>query len=112
MNTTSVFPGFVTALPLADIPIDGLTAHLAQGEKFQLVFMSFEKETHVPEHTHAEQLELVLEGTVDLTVNRMTTTYKKGDRFYIPAGIPHSAVVHAGFSSMAFFNQADRYRTK
>ena len=39
-------------------------------------------------------------------------TYTKGDRFYIPKGTKHSAKVYAGYASVAFFNQKDRYKKK
>jgi len=112
MKTHDLFPPLVTAFPEADIPLDGLTAWLAQGVNFQVVFLSFDKETIVPEHTHEEQWEIVLEGTVDVTMNGKETRYQKGDRLYVAAGIPHSAVVHPGFRSIAFFNQPDRYKAK
>jgi len=54
----SIFPGPILRLPAADIPIDGISAYLAQGEHFQMVFMSFEKDTIVPAHSHAEQWKL------------------------------------------------------
>jgi len=57
-------------------------------------------------------MEIVLEGEVDVTIGDKTARYSKGDRMHIPSGVVHSAFVHNGFCSMAFFDQPDRYRAK
>jgi len=106
------FPDPILRLPQADIPVEGLHAYIAQGNHFQVVFMSFAKDTPVPAHSHAEQWEIVLEGMVDVTIDNETVRYRKGDRMHIQAGVIHSAFVHAGFCSMAFFDQPDRYQVK
>ncbi len=74
--------------------------------------MKFDKETLIPEHSHAEQWELVVEGSVDMILGGKTKTYTKGDCFFIPKGTPHSAVVHKGYHSVIFFDQLDRYYAK
>ena len=38
--------------------------------------------------------------------------YTKGDRFYILSGEIHSAKIFAGYTSMEFFADKDRYKTK
>lgn len=106
------FPNPILRLPQADIPMEGLHVYIAQGDNFQIVFMSFEQDTPVPAHSHAEQWEVVLEGIVDVTIDNETRRYYKGDRMHIQADVVHSAFVHAGFCSMAFFDQPDRYRVK
>ncbi len=106
------FPSPILHLPPADIPIGGLHAYVAQGDHFQIVFMSFEQDTPVPAHSHAEQWEIVLEGMVDVTIDHETVRYRKGDRMHIAANVVHSAFVHAGYSAVIFFDQPDRYRVK
>jgi quercetin dioxygenase-like cupin family protein len=108
----SLFPEPILNLPEADIPLDGVKAYLSQGEKHQILFMEFEKDVDLPEHSHDSQLEIVLEGKVDLNLEGETYTYNKGDRFFIPKGVKHSARIYAGYSSIAFFNQKDRYKKK
>jgi quercetin dioxygenase-like cupin family protein len=110
INMKNVFPDFIMNFPLADIPVEGLTAYLGQGDRFQVAFFHFEKDTHVPEHSHGEQLEIVLEGQVEVRMKSKTSKYKRGDRFFVPAGELHSAFVHKGYCSLAIFNQADRYK--
>jgi quercetin dioxygenase-like cupin family protein len=106
----SIFPEPILHLPAVEVPVKGLETHLAQGDTFQIVFMSFEHDADIPAHSHAEQWEIVLEGMVDVTIDGKTARYRKGDRMHIPAGVVHAAFVHAGFCSMAYFDQPDRYR--
>ena len=74
--------------------------------------MAFSSTVTVPEHAHSSQWELVVAGTVDLTREGTTTTYSKGDCFFIPKGQRHAATVHAGYHCVIFFDQNDRYHGK
>lgn len=106
------FPEFITELPELDISLDGVSGHLLQGENQQVAFVRFEKETVVPEHSHAAQWELVVTGEVRLSVEGAERTYREGQSFYIPEGAVHGAVVGAGYRAVIFFDQADRYQAK
>ena len=108
----SIFPHPILNLPEADIPLEGVKAYLAQGETYQIIFMEFEKDVVIPEHSHESQWEIVLRGKVDYYEEGATYTYRKGDRFFIPSGTKHSAKVYAGYASVVFFNQKERYRRK
>ena len=99
-------------LPEADIPLEGIEAHLLQGEKSQVVFMEFSKDVDIPEHSHESQWEIVVNGKVDLDVEGVKKTYKKGDTFFIPKDVKHSGKVYAGYASVAFFNEKQRYKKK
>jgi len=55
---------------------------------------------------------VVLEGKVDYWEDGVKYTYRKGDRFSIPKGKKHSAKVYAGYTSIVFFNQKERYKKK
>jgi quercetin dioxygenase-like cupin family protein len=107
-----VFPKPVQNLPEADIPIKGLKAYISQADNHQIVFMQFAEETLVPEHSHESQWEIVLEGRVEVSIDGTKRVFSKGDRFFIPNEVKHSARVFAGYSAFAFFNQADRYKVK
>jgi quercetin dioxygenase-like cupin family protein len=107
-----IFPKPILNLPKADIPFDGAEAYLSQGEKHQLIFMKFKKDTEIPNHSHESQWEIVLEGKVNYYEGRVKYTYIKGDRFFIPKGVKHSAKVFKGYASIVFFNQKDRYKEK
>ena len=78
----------------------------------QVVFIEAQVDLLVPEHSHKAQWELVVAGEVDLTIGGDTTTYRRGDCFHIPEGVAHSALVHAGYRAVVFFDQVDRYRAK
>ena len=107
-----IFPEAIRELPEADIPIPGITAYLSQDKNHQLVFMHFSKDTEVPAHSHGPQWGIVLEGKIALTVEGEEQTYTKGDRFYILEGESHSAKIYAGYASMEFFADKDRYKVK
>lgn len=109
---SEVFPSPIRNLPEADIPLEGVKAYLSQSDTHQIIFMEFEKEVDLPEHSHAAQVGIVLEGKIDLTVDGKRKTYTKGDRYYIPAGTLHSGRVYAGYADITFFDQPDRYSRK
>ncbi|OLS32537.1 MAG: hypothetical protein HeimAB125_07950 [Candidatus Heimdallarchaeota archaeon AB_125] len=107
-----VFPEAISKLPEADIPIPGLTAYLSQDKNHQIVFMHFSEDAEVPPHSHDAQWGIVLEGKITLTIEDNEQVYTKGDRFYILKGETHSAKISAGYASMEFFADKDRYKIK
>ena len=109
---SSVFPKPILNLPEADIPLEGVKAYLSQGKNYQIIFMEFIKDVLIPEHSHESQWEIILEGKVDYWEEGIKYTYKKGDRFFIQKGKKHSAKVYAGYASIVFFNQKERYKKK
>jgi quercetin dioxygenase-like cupin family protein len=106
----SILPTTITKLPKAQIPFSNVNIYIPQQKENQIVFMEFEKDTDIPEHTHAEQWEYVLHGSVDIWIDGKQHIFQKGDQFFIPAGVKHHAKVHAGYASIAFFNEKDRYK--
>jgi quercetin dioxygenase-like cupin family protein len=107
-----IFPESIKNLPEADIPIEGLKAYLSQSEKHQVLFMEFKKDVDLPEHSHASQTGFILEGKIDLVIDGEKYTYIKGDRYYIPEGIKHSAKIYAGYADITFFSEPNRYSVK
>lgn len=112
VSMKSVFPPAIQKLPQADVPLRGITAFLSQSETHQILFMTFEEDVELPEHSHECQWGVVLEGEIELTIGDKTARYRKGDRYEIPKGVKHSGHIHAGFAAMDFFDQPDRYRAK
>jgi len=104
-----IFPEPIRKLPEADIPLNGIKAYLSQSEHHQLLFMQFENDVDLPEHSHAAQIGFVLEGKIDLIIEGKRRFYTKGDRYYIPAGVKHSAKIYAGYADITFFDEASRY---
>jgi quercetin dioxygenase-like cupin family protein len=74
----------------------GLDASVLTGKKGQAAFFVATQTVPVPEHAHQGQWGVVLEGTVELTIGGVLHVLNKGDSYNVPAGVPHSAVVHAG----------------
>ena len=109
---SSIYPKEITNLPEADLPFEGVKAYISQGENSQVVFMEFEKDVEVPNHSHNAQLEIVLSGKADVVIDGDRKTYVKGDRFYIQNNEEHSAFVYAGYAAVAFFNEKQRYKMK
>ena len=109
---SEIFPPPIRHLPEADIPLEGVMAYLSQADAHQIIFMEFTKDVDLAEHSHAAQVGIVLEGKIDLTVGGRKQTYAKGDLYYIPAGVSHSARVYAGYADITFFDQPDRYSPK
>lgn len=109
---SQIFPEPIKDLPEADVPIKGIKAYLSQGSNHQIVFMEFSEDVDVPEHFHESQWGIVLEGKIDLTIDGIKNVFAKGDRFFIGKNIKHSARIYAGYASMEFFNQVDRYKEK
>lgn len=110
MNISNSFPSIITNLPQAEIPIEGLQSYLIQGENQQVIFMSFDNDVEIPEHSHNAQWGVVLEGEIDLKISDITKTYKKGDTYFIPKDVIHSAKIKKGYKDLTFFNQKDRYK--
>lgn len=109
---SNIFPKAITDLPEADIPIEGVEAYLSQSDTHQVLFMAFEKDVDLPEHEHASQFGVVLEGKIELTIGGEKLTYTKGDRYFIPEGTPHSGKIYAGYADISFFNEPNRYSKK
>jgi len=107
-----VFPEPIRNLPRADIPLDGLTAYLSQSDTHQILFMEFQKDADLPEHSHAAQLGIVLEGRIELVIGGEKRCLLKGDRYFIPEGVKHSGRIYAGYADVTFFDDPKRYSAK
>ena len=109
---SKVFPDPILRLPEADVPLDGVQAYLSQSEGHQVVFMEFSKDVVVPEHSHESQWAVVLDGRIDLVIGGERRTLGRGDQYFVPKGVKHSAKIYAGYADVTFFNQKDRYSVK
>ncbi len=109
---TEVFPEPIRSLPEADIPLDGLRAYISQADGHQILFMQFDEDVEIPEHSHESQWGVVLEGRIDLTIEGVERTFTKGDRIFIPKDAKHSGKIYAGYADISFFNEPDRYKRK
>jgi quercetin dioxygenase-like cupin family protein len=110
MSDDPFFPRIITSLPAAELPIDGVSSYLFQGDRQQFIFMTFDRDVAVPEHSHEAQWGVVLDGRIELTVGGERRVLRKGDTYFIPKGVPHSARIQRGYKDLTLFNQKDRYR--
>lgn len=106
------YPDLITRLPEADIPHDGLRGWLSQSREHQIVFFEIEAIGAVAEHSHGAQWGMVFEGEMELTIGGETRTCRKGDRYFIPKGVRHSAVFKEKTYLMDFFADKERYKSK
>ena len=106
------FPSIITALPRADATGDPVRTYFLQGEGMQVAFAAFDADVSAPEEAHAAQWVAVLEGEVELTTAGATAVYRKGDTYFIPAGVPHAARIKKGSRLLDLFDQADRFRAR
>lgn len=110
MQNVTEFPDFVRSCAELDLPFAGAKGWVIQNDRQQVAFIEFADDVEVPEHSHEEQWEFVLDGHVELRVNGETTEHQVGSNFFIPAGVPHAATVQAGYKAIIFFNAPDRYQ--
>lgn len=108
----SIFPEIITNLPEANITFKGIRGWLSQGDNHQIVFMEIEPVGKVAEHSHGAQWGIVAEGEMSLTIDGETRTYRKGDYYFIPAGVVHSAEFHSKTFVIDFFADKERYFRK
>ncbi len=107
-----IFPEPIRQLPLADIPLAGLTAYLSQAGTHQILFMEFQNDVELPEHSHGAQMGIVLEGRIEMIIGGEKHRFSKGDRYFIPEGVKHSGKIFAGYADVTFFADPKRYTTK
>ena len=112
MTSERFFPDIIAMHPSADIPIDGIKSHPVQAGQQQFVFMQFDKDIEVPEHSHEAQWGVVLDGEIELTIAGQKTIFKKGDTYYIDKDVKHAAKIKKGYTDLTLFNQTDRYKAK
>ena len=108
----NLFPEVIRRLPRAEIPLEGVTAYISQADDHQILFMEFDRDVEVPPHSHGAQWAVVVSGSIDLTVAGQQRTYGPGERYFIPAGVEHSARIRAGYADVTFFADRDRYKAK
>ena len=106
------FPDFIEELPKADIPVPGVEGYLLQAEEHQVTFLRSEKDMVMPEHSHAAQWEIPLEGSAEVTIGGQARVFGPGQPIYVPAGVPHSGKVNGPYAAIIVFDAPARYKAK
>lgn len=109
-NINSIFPEIINHHPQADIPVKGLQSRLIQAGDQQFIFMEFDEDFEISDHSHEAQWGVVLAGEMEITIAGETKTLTKGDSYFIPKDVVHSARIKKGYKDMTLFNQKDRYK--
>ncbi len=72
-------------------PVEGLEGSFVHGTNLTVANWTFVAGTELPEHSHPhEQIVLVTEGELELTVDGETYRLTSGDAATIPGDVPHS----------------------
>ncbi len=108
----TVYPELIRNLPEVDVPFDGIRGWLMSGDQRQVVFFDIQPVGTVPPHSHCAQWGIMLEGEMSLTIGGKVNRFKKGDWYYIPEGVEHSATFHSRVNVIDVFDAPDRYKAK
>lgn len=106
------FPEIVRRLPEADHPFKDIDVRLLQGPTSAAIFVEAQADSVVPEHSHGPQWGTVVAGELVFTIGGKTRTYRPGEEYFIPAGVPHGATLKKGTRVIDFFDDPNRYRPK
>jgi mannose-6-phosphate isomerase-like protein (cupin superfamily) len=106
------YPDMIRKLPQIDINIDGVKGWLLQGKEMQTVYFEIEPVGIIPPHSHCSQWGLMLDGKMKFTIDGVTRIYQKGDRYFIPAGVVHSAEFLTKVYVIDHFDDPRRYSPK
>ena len=108
----NIFPEMINSLPEADIEFKGVKGWISQSKDHQMVFLEIDPIGKVAEHYHGAQWGIIIEGEMELTIGGVKKTYKKGDTYYIPDGVLHSAEFRNKTWALDFFADKNRYKPK
>jgi quercetin dioxygenase-like cupin family protein len=108
----TVYPDMIRNLPEVDVPFDGVRGWMIESSGRQVAFFDIKPVGQVPPHSHCAQWGFVLDGEMSLTIGGETNTYNKGDWYYIPEGVEHSATFKTRVNVIDVFDSPDRYKTK
>ncbi|MFP4082538.1 MAG: cupin domain-containing protein [Candidatus Aminicenantes bacterium] len=106
------YPEMIRNLPLIDIPVKGIRGWLLQGSHRQVVFFDIQPIGEMPPHSHCAQWGLMCRGRMKLTIGGKTRVYRKGDWYYIPEGVVHSARFLTRVQLIDVFQDPNRYKIK
>ena len=97
-GSVSPFRSWQDRQPLALFP--GVSVYASGGERVLLCRVRYDPGAHVPRHAHEEneQVMLMLEGEVEMTVGSETRTLRAGDSVVVNRGVEHELRSDGGCS--------------
>jgi quercetin dioxygenase-like cupin family protein len=86
-------PGWLSRNRLPSFsPLAGFTMQSVTGGKLMANWVTIEPNREMPRHQHPhEQLGIMLEGAMELTLGDETRVIRAGDAYTIPPNLPHNA---------------------
>jgi quercetin dioxygenase-like cupin family protein len=108
----TVYPDMIRDLPEINIQVEGIRGWLLQGGDRQVIFFDIQPVGEIPPHTHCAQWGIMLKGEMSLTIDGATRVYRKGDWYYIPGDVMHSANFLSHVNVIDVFDAPDRYSAK
>ena len=76
--------------------LPGILARTFWGEKMLAAVVDLDPNTELPQHSHPhEQIGIVLEGQLELTIDGVTKVLKPHDIYIIPGEMPHEAKTYS-----------------
>ncbi|MEW5723004.1 MAG: cupin domain-containing protein [Thermodesulfobacteriota bacterium] len=106
------FPEMITRLPDIDLKAPGVKGKLMQAGQQQVVFFEIEPTGVIAPHSHGAQWGIVVDGEIELTIGGQARIYTRGDSYYIPAGVEHSAKLKTKVKVIDVFDEPARYKPK
>lgn len=74
-------------------PLEGIQMNVLTGARMMANWVRIEPGAEVPDHAHPhEQLGLVLEGEIEMTIGDETRTVGSGSAYVVPGGVRHAGV--------------------
>ena len=102
------FPSQLQSLPKFDGPFD---AFKLAAKDCDVLFASYPAGTNIPSHTHeTDNVGVITQGELILTMNGQETRYKTGDWYHVPANIAHAANFNEVTSEIEFWFYGDSCR--
>lgn len=105
----STFPPEIQSLPKVEIPVDGVTGFCLQNKDRQVVFFRFDEGVSFPDHSHCEQLGMVVEGEMIIEIEGQSNLYQTGDTYRVPGGVKHRASFTRPTTLIDMSEAPDRY---
>ena len=106
------YPEMIKNLPEIEIQNEGIRGWLLQSKTRQVVFFDIEPVGKMPDHSHCAQWGVMLAGEMELTFAGQTKIYRKGDIYFIPKGVVHSANFLSHVNVIDVFDDPKRYKIK
>lgn len=107
-----ILPEMITTLPEIAMPNNSIKGYLIQGESNQSIFFIVKAGTYLPEHSHAAQWGVVLEGKFEIIIGNEKKVYSKGDSYFVAENIPHAGNYITDVISFDVFDDKGKFSIK